>query len=100
MRGTSSRARSASTPDATWLTGWGLLWNRRSPCGRVHLLMYTAIEHACRNGYSWFDFNPSGGHEDVAAFKKGFGTVPLSAPMIVAQSRASSVLSAAPRLVS
>lgn len=33
-----------------------------------------AIDDACRGGFDWFDFNPSGGHEGVAAFKTQFGT--------------------------
>ncbi|SCY89863.1 Acetyltransferase (GNAT) domain-containing protein [Desulfoluna spongiiphila] len=40
----------------------------------VNLLMYEAINDACKEGYSWFDFNPSGGHQGVQAFKKSFGT--------------------------
>lgn len=38
----------------------------------VHLLIATAIEDACANGYRWFDFNPSGGLEGVELFKRGF----------------------------
>jgi hypothetical protein len=37
------------------------------------LLLAVAIEHACSDGYSWFDFNPSGGHAGVATFKSRFG---------------------------
>jgi hypothetical protein len=39
----------------------------------AHLLITGAIEAACRDGYRWFDFNPSGGLEGVAHFKRGFG---------------------------
>jgi hypothetical protein len=39
----------------------------------VNLLMYEIIKHACEAGYDWYDFNPSGGHKGVVAFKKSFG---------------------------
>jgi len=39
----------------------------------AHLLVTAAIEDACAHGYRWFDFNPSGGLEGVAHFKRGFG---------------------------
>ncbi len=40
----------------------------------VNLIIAEAIHEACDNGFSWFDFNPSGGHQGVKNFKKGFGT--------------------------
>ena len=43
----------------------------------VNLLMYEAILDACNHDYSWFDFNPSGGHEGVKAFKKSFGAIEI-----------------------
>jgi hypothetical protein len=48
----------------------------------VNLLIQEAIRDACENGYRWFDFNPSGGHEGVRAFKRSFGTRPLPCPII------------------
>ena len=48
----------------------------------TNLLMYEAIKDACDRGYAWFDFNPSGGHEGVEAFKKNFGAQALPAPVI------------------
>jgi len=39
----------------------------------VHLLTHHIIEDAMKSGYWWYDFNPSGGHEGVVKFKKGFG---------------------------
>jgi len=39
----------------------------------VNLLMCEIIKNSCEGGYAWFDFNPSGGHEGVKAFKKSFG---------------------------
>jgi len=48
----------------------------------VQLLFYEVIRAAAANGYHWFDFNPSGGHESVRAFKQGFGTVSLPCPWL------------------
>ena len=45
----------------------------------VHVLQYNIIKDAIELGYSWYDFNPSGGHEGVVKFKKGFGTKKSSA---------------------
>lgn len=58
----------------------------------VNLLMYEVIKYACEQGFHWFDFNPSGGHEGVRAFKKSFGATPLSSPVIRTQTSASKVL--------
>ena len=54
-------------------------WRRVRP---AHLLMYAAIRDACERGLKWFDFNPSGGHEGVMAFKKSFGCLDLKAPLL------------------
>lgn len=43
----------------------------------VQFLLYEVIRHAAENNFHWFDFNPSGGHEGVKLFKKGFGTTVL-----------------------
>jgi hypothetical protein len=51
-------------------------FNLRGP----NLLIEEAIRHASQQGYSWFDFNPSGGHEGPTAFKEHFGTKPLPCP--------------------
>lgn len=48
----------------------------------VHLLMHEIIRDACTRGERWFDFNPSGGHEGVERFKRGFGGQSLAAPML------------------
>lgn len=48
----------------------------------VNLLMHEVIKNSCEHGYQWFDFNPSGGHEGVKAFKKSFGTDELTCPVI------------------
>lgn len=40
----------------------------------VHFLQYHIINDAIQKNYQWYDFNPSGGHEGVIKFKKGFGT--------------------------
>jgi hypothetical protein len=39
-----------------------------------NVIQYEAIRDACERGFSWYDFNPSGGHEGVRSFKKSFGT--------------------------
>lgn len=42
-----------------------------------HLLHHTIIERI-KSNYSYYDFNPSGGHEGVTRFKKGFGAKTLN----------------------
>jgi Acetyltransferase (GNAT) domain len=37
------------------------------------ILVADAVEEACERGFAWFDLNPSGGLEGVAAFKSRFG---------------------------
>jgi hypothetical protein len=49
----------------------------------AHLLQYEIIKDACKKGYWWYDFNPSGGHEGVVKFKKSFGTVNLETNVII-----------------
>jgi hypothetical protein len=48
----------------------------------VHLTMHYAIRDACQQGAAWFDFNPSGGHQGVRAFKESFGTQELPCPLV------------------
>jgi CelD/BcsL family acetyltransferase involved in cellulose biosynthesis len=57
------------------------------PLRPVNLLMYEAIKDACEQGYSWFDFNPSGGHEGVKKFKESFGAVAKSSPVFMTRNR-------------
>lgn len=40
----------------------------------ANTLVGEMIRDACERGFRVFDFNPSGGHEQVAAFKRRFGT--------------------------
>lgn len=40
----------------------------------VHFLKKNIIEDAIHKKMWWYDFNPSGGHEGVVRFKKGFGS--------------------------
>lgn len=54
----------------------------------VNLLMYEVIEKSCASGFKWFDFNPSGGHEGVKAFKKSFGTEAIASPVVSSTSEA------------
>lgn len=44
--------------------------------------LMAVIEDACRRGFDWFDFNPSAGLAGVEAFKEGFNTTPLPAPIV------------------
>ena len=53
------------------------------PLRPVNLMISDAILDACKGGYSWFDFNPSGGHEGVKAFKRSFGAKALPCPVII-----------------
>lgn len=39
----------------------------------VHVAQYHIIRDAITRGFRYYDFNPSGGHEGVVKFKKGFG---------------------------
>jgi CelD/BcsL family acetyltransferase involved in cellulose biosynthesis len=48
----------------------------------ANLLLHDAIRDACERRLHWFDFNPSGGHEGVVAFKRSFGAQPLPAPVV------------------
>lgn len=52
----------------------------------VNLLLHDAIRDACERGFRWFDFNPSGGHEGVAAFKRSFGAGCRPAPVVTIES--------------
>jgi hypothetical protein len=51
----------------------------------VNLLMYEIIEDACERNCASFDFNPSGGHEGVRAFKRSFGAKDLRCPIVTVQ---------------
>jgi hypothetical protein len=46
---------------------------------------------------TWFDFNPSGGHEGVRAFKAGFGAQLLSCPVVVRETAVSKTVRAVSR---
>lgn len=43
-----------------------------------NLLYAEIIRNACENGYKYFDFNPSGGHDGVVRFKESFGSKQLN----------------------
>ena len=51
----------------------------------AHLLMQAAIGNACEEGFRWFDFNPSGGHAGVVAFKRSFAAQELACPVLSLQ---------------
>lgn len=48
----------------------------------MNLLLHDVIKEACLEGHYWFDFNPSGGHQGVEAFKKSFGANPMPCPTV------------------
>jgi Acetyltransferase (GNAT) domain len=48
----------------------------------MNLLLAEVIGEASLRGYSWFDFNPSGGNAGVEDFKRRFGARPLTTPVI------------------
>jgi lipid II:glycine glycyltransferase (peptidoglycan interpeptide bridge formation enzyme) len=50
------------------------------------MVVYDAIRDACERGFSWFDFNPSGGHEGVRKFKEHFGCQELPCPSLTWES--------------
>jgi CelD/BcsL family acetyltransferase involved in cellulose biosynthesis len=60
----------------------GAAFEQFFPLRPVHLIMFEAIRDAHDRGCDWFDLNPSGGHEGVRRFKKGFGAVPLPCPVV------------------
>ncbi len=51
----------------------------------VPFLVRHVINDAKVRGFKYFDFNPSGGHEGVVKFKKGFGTVKSQANIFTFQ---------------
>ena len=52
----------------------------------VNLLLFEVIKDASSRKFSWFDFNPSGGHEGVMKFKQSFGSQKMSCPIVDKQS--------------
>jgi len=69
------------------------------PVRPVNLLLYTTIKDACEGGYQWFDFNPSGSHEGVRAFKKSFGAIPLSCPVVTRETKLLGVVKKASQVI-
>ncbi|MDZ7334431.1 MAG: GNAT family N-acetyltransferase [candidate division KSB1 bacterium] len=65
----------------------------------VNLLMYEIIKDACERGFEWFDFNPSGGHEGVRAFKKSFGALELPSPVIYLKDTKAKIIEKALKIV-
>jgi len=53
----------------------------------VNLIICEAIKEACKQGYSWFDFNPSGPKEGVKNFKKSFGAQPSQCGIVQSSSK-------------
>ena len=59
----------------------------------VNLLMYEVIKDASDRDCSWFDFNPSGGHEGVKSFKRSFGAIALPSHIVETRSKFFTALS-------
>lgn len=60
--------------------------------GVTPFLIHNIITNALLNGYSCYDFNPSGGHESVKTFKKSFGAQELPSPVVSFESLSSKVI--------
>jgi hypothetical protein len=48
----------------------------------ANLLNYENIKDSVERGHEWYDFNPSGGHKGVIAWKEKFGPETLDCPLI------------------
>lgn len=63
------------------LSYWhGASSERGREASATNVVLADVIEDACGRGLNWFDFNPSGGHEGVAAFKRRFGAEEVPFP--------------------
>lgn len=67
-------------------------WHGSSTRTLAHLsptngLLFNVISDGSRAGYEIFDFNPSGGHQGVIAFKKGFGTTTMESRVLQQRTR-------------
>jgi len=51
--------------------------------GSANILFLSIMSDAMERGIAVFDFNPSGGHRGVEAFKESFGAVRVECPMLV-----------------
>ncbi|MCU0256619.1 MAG: GNAT family N-acetyltransferase, partial [Vicinamibacterales bacterium] len=65
----------------------------------MDLLVHDAIRRAADEGRQWFDFNPSGWLEGVAAFKRGFGAEAVRADLYSARSARTRALATLSRAV-
>ena len=65
-----------------------------------NLLYWEIISDAARRGYEIFDFNPSGGYGGVESFKKHFGAVRVSAPVISTKTPMRRIIARVRKLVS
>lgn len=57
--------------------------------GVRNFFVHNIILDALKRGYKIYDFNPSGGHEGVKAFKKSFGAQALPSPVVHIESSSS-----------
>ncbi len=69
------------------VAGWhGATLKDYFSCHPWHFLINEITKDACREGYRWFDLNPSGGHKGVVKNKKGFGTIQKSTHVFLKRS--------------
>jgi hypothetical protein len=61
----------------------------------TNLLHARIIANAAHLGAHWYDFNPSGGHAGVAAFKQSFGAISLQSRVFCRRSKRVRLLEAA-----
>jgi hypothetical protein len=64
-----------------------------------NLLLWEVMLDAERRGYEIFDFNPSGGYGGVESFKRHFGAVSISAPVISTKTPLRRIIARARKLV-
>jgi len=57
------------------------------PLRPANLLYVEVMKHGEAAGYRWFDFNPSGGHAGVEAFKRSFGAEERICPLVFLEPR-------------
>ncbi|MEX1122289.1 MAG: GNAT family N-acetyltransferase, partial [Balneolales bacterium] len=62
-----------------WLT---LAKTEYLPKKPYEFFYYNLISYYKGQGYSWFDFNPSGGLKGLEHFKKGFATTEFPCPVL------------------
>ena len=65
----------------------------------VNLLMYEIIKNAFEKNYEWYDFNPSGKHQGVKAFKISFGAEALDSPEVYTETNCTKLFTKVARVI-